>query len=95
MGDEGIDLNATLTDLATSHQRCGLEEEQRSYFYKSYGGATIKRLTRGMRKGIELKPWDDVFPPGGDGRGLKAVMEPRFYISILISSLFTERLVLK
>ena len=33
-----------------------------------------------MRKGIELEPWDDASPPGGDKQRLKAVMEPEFTI---------------
>lgn len=43
-----------------------------------------------MRKGIELKPWDDASPAGGDKFRLEAVMEPWFCNSIFVSSLFTE-----
>lgn len=43
-----------------------------------------------MRKGIELKPWDNARPPGGDKLGLRAVLEPALYNSILISCLLTE-----
>lgn len=43
-----------------------------------------------MRKGIELKLWDNAAPPGRDKLRLKAVMEPKVYNSVLICSLLTE-----
>lgn len=66
MAAEGIDSNTISQTPRREPSKLPTGIVAMSYFNKSNRGATIKRLTTRMRKGIELKPRDNASPPGGD-----------------------------